>query len=127
MDHLPGEQAALFVLAYHWCKKLHSVLGLGSDTPVRPIPYLHAPPEPTWWRPSEYLPPPSSSHEIVSQVHYAVNAALSHATQEWLIRCEKTLKESIFQGLAALLTTAAPNLLTAMQVPPGHPAVNVSS
>ena len=26
MDHLPGEQASWFVLAYHWCKRLHLVL-----------------------------------------------------------------------------------------------------
>jgi hypothetical protein len=111
IDHLPAEEAELFVLAYHWCSKLHTLLGLGREaTPVRPIPYIHAPPEPTWWSPADYVPPlPPSSHEILTQVHHAFNSALSSAVNEISIVCEKAVKSSVFKAIAAGLqpSTAA--------------------
>lgn len=126
IDHLPGEQAALFTLAYHWCKKLHAVLGLGSEgAPTRPIPYIHAPSAPTWWSPSDYIPPaPPSIHEIVSQVQFAVNSAFSLATQELSTRYEKVLRESVFEAISAL--SAAPGsgwkgALQTLQSDPSHP------
>lgn len=111
LDHLPGEQASSFVLSYHWCRKLHTLLGLGPEsTLVRPIPYLHAPPQPTWWSPSDYIPPhPPSTAEIMAQVHLAINAALSSATNELTMRCEKVLRESVFRAIAASSITAAPS------------------
>lgn len=116
IDHLPGEQASLFVLAYHWCKKLHSLLGLGSESsPVPPIPYIHAPSEPTWWSPSDYTPPhPPSSQEIMMQVHAAINTILPAATQELSRLCEKVLRESIFEAIAASVAVA-PNRQTFVQ------------
>lgn len=109
MDHLPGDEADLFVLAYHWCKKLHTVLGLGNETtPVRPIPYIHAPPEPTWWKPTDYTPPhPPSPDEIMAQVHHAFDSALSSATDQLSILCEKVLRDSVFKAIAASTATAA--------------------
>ena len=103
VDHLPAEEAELFVLAYHWCSKVHTLLGLGREaTPVRPIPYIHAPPEPTWWRPTDYIPPlPPSPHEILTQVHHAFNSALSSAVHEMSILCEKTVRDSVFKAIAA--------------------------
>ena len=111
LDHLPGEQASLFVLSYHWCRKLHTFLGLGPETMrIRPIPYIHAPPEPTWWSPSDYIPPqPPSAHEIMNQVRLAINSALSSATRELAMQCEKVLRESVFRAAAASSVIAAPN------------------
>jgi len=111
LNHLPGEQASLFVLSYHWCQKLHTLLGLGPEiTPVRPIPYIHAPPQPTWWSPSDYIPPhPPSITEIMNQVHVLINTALSSATDQLAMRCEKVLRESVFRAIAACSVTAAPS------------------
>ena len=110
LDHLPGEQAALFVLAYHWCKKLHTFLGLGPEsTPVRPIPYIHAPPQPTWWSPSDYIPPhPPSAHETMSQVNVIVNSALLRTAEELATRCENVIKQTVFQAFGALSAVAGP-------------------
>lgn len=107
LDHLPGEQASSFVLSYHWCRKLHRLLGLGPEsTPVRPIPYIHAPPEPTWWSPSDYIPPqPPSAHEIMNQVQISINSGLSAATDELAIRCERVLRDAIFQVAATTFLT----------------------
>jgi len=123
IDHLPGEQASLFVLAYHWCRKLHTLLGLGSESqPVRPIPYLHAPPEPTWWSPSDYMPPhPPSAHEIMAQVHVAINSALSSATSELSRQCKKVLRESVFQAIAASSAAVASDRLGVAQPLPHTP------
>ena len=119
IDHLPGEQASWFVLAYHWCKRLHTLLGLGPETsPIRPIPYLHAPPEPTWWRPSDYAPQPPSVPEIMTQVHHAINSALSYTTHQLSMNCEKILRESVFQAIGALPTMNVANSLTAQPVQP---------
>ena len=119
LDHLPGEQASWFVLAHHWCKCLHTLLGLGPESsPIRPIPYLHAPPEPTWWRPSDYSPPkPSSAPEIMAQVHHGINSAISYANQELAKRCEKVIAETVFRAIAAVSAKTLINPLTA-QPPP---------
>jgi hypothetical protein len=111
IDHLPGEEAALFVLAYHWCKKFHSLVGLGPEaSPVRPIPYLHAPPEPTWWSPSSYIPPnPPSPHEIMNQVRTCINSVLPFAAHEFKTQCEQILKELFYQTFAASSTLTAPD------------------
>lgn len=104
MDHLPGEQASWFVLAYHWCKMLHTLLGLGPETsPIRPIPHMHTPSGPTWWSPSNYTSPqPPSPPELMTQVHYAINSAMSYATEELSTRCEKILRDTVFQAIAAM-------------------------
>lgn len=119
IDHLPGDQAASFVLAYHWCQKLHAVLGVNEgDPPARPIPYIHSPPSPTWWKPSDYIPPNSpSTQEIISRVHFAVNSALSHATQELSTRCEKILRDSVFEAVAALSARPDSNWMGTLQGP----------
>lgn len=110
IDHLPGEAAASFVLAYHWCKKLHALLGLGPEGErVRSIPIMHAPSEPTWWSPSDYIAPhPPPTAEILSQVHHVVNSAMVQATQQLMAHCEKVLKESVFHSLAALSAKSPP-------------------
>ena len=109
IDHLPGEQAALFVLSHHWCRKLHTFLGLGPETtPIRPLPYLHAPPEPTWWSPSDYIPPqPPSLHEMMRQVQLMINSSLLSAIEELATRCERALREAVFQAAATSSTIAA--------------------
>jgi hypothetical protein len=111
LDHLPGEEASLFVLSHHWCRKLHTLLGLGPETAyVRPIPYIHAPPEPTWWSPSDYIPPhPPSAHEIMNQVRLVVNSSLSSAMQELAPWFEKVLRESVFRAVAASSATTVPS------------------
>lgn len=115
-DHLPGEQAASFVLAYHWCKKLHSLLGLGPQgTKFRPIPYIHAPPEPTWWSPSQYIPTHLPSNEVLSQVHHAVNSSFACVTQQLAVHCEKVIRESVFRAISALHTPTTSNHVTALQ------------
>lgn len=113
LDHLPGEEASLFVLSYHWCQKLHTLFGLGPETvPIRPIPYIHAPREPTWWSPSDYIPPqPPSAHETMNQVRLFINSAISSATDELAMRCERVLRESVFRAAAASSATTATNKL----------------
>lgn len=119
-DHLPGDVATMFPLAHHWCKKLHTVLGVGPEaTPVRPIPYIHAPPEPTWWRPSDYVPPqPPSPHEMMRQVHHMVNSALSSISQQFSITCEKAIRETVLKTLADSFASNPPTLATAAKPPP---------
>ena len=103
MDHLPGEQASLYVLSYHWCRKLHTLLGLGPEkTRVRPIPYIHAPPEPTWWKPTDYIPPQSpSSHEVMDYINLIINTAISSAIERLGTRCGQVLREEVFRAIAA--------------------------
>ena len=123
IDHLPGEEASLFVLAYHWCKKLHKLLGISSESPpTRPIPYIHAPSEPTWWSPSDYTPPPlPSTQEMMAQVHIAINSSLSSATQELSRLCTKVLRESVFQAIAASSVMTALDRQALVQSLPSTP------
>jgi hypothetical protein len=109
IDHMPGEEAAMFVLAHRWCTKLHTLLGLGPEkSPIRPIPFLHAPSEPTWWSPSDYIPPPPpSTHEMMGQVRMFVDSAMASVTDEIAMRCEKIVKDSIFQAFAATVALSA--------------------
>lgn len=108
VDHLPGVQASLFDLSYHWCKKLHSFFSLGPETTSnRPIPYIHAPREPTWWSPSDYIPPQHpSAHEILNLVRIIVNSEMSSATHEISMLCERVVRESVFQAYSASVVTA---------------------
>jgi len=117
LDKLPGAQAALSDLSYDWCKKLHSFLGLGPETtPNRPIPYIHAPREPTWWSPSDYIPPQHpSAHEIMNFVRNAINSEMSSATHELSMVCGRVLRESVFQAFSASMVTAASSGLLGMQ------------
>lgn len=123
MDNLPGEQASCFVLSYHWCRKLHTLLGLGPEVSrVRPIPFLHAPPEPTWWSPSDYIPPhPVSLKENMSQMRLLLNSALSGVTDEVVKRCGTVIRETIFQAIAASSSVMAPHQLPITQPPPPIP------
>ena len=123
MDDLPGEQAAGFVLSHTWCRKLHTLLGLGPEGfPVQPIPFLHAPPEPTWWSPTDYIPAhPPSLQENVVQMRLIMSSALSSVTDELAKRCEKILSESVFRAYAASSATMAPNPLSTSQAPPPSP------
>ena len=43
----PPQQTGILVCSCPSCKHLYTLLGLGPKS--LPIPYLHAPPEPTWW------------------------------------------------------------------------------
>jgi len=112
IDDLPGDQASCFVLSYHWCRKLHTLLGLGPEGPtVRPIPYLHAPPEPTWWSPTDYIPPhPPSFQEHMAQMRLVVDSALSNAVDDFTERCENVLRESVFR-VAAASSIMAPDMV----------------
>jgi hypothetical protein len=103
LDHLPGEQAALFVLSYHWCRKLHTVLGLGPESVfIPPIPYIHAPSAPTWWSPANYIPPhPTSSQELLSQFRLLMNTQFSSVAHELSTRCETILREFVSQASVA--------------------------
>ena len=109
MDDLPGEQASLFGLSYDWCKKLHTFLGLGPETvPIRPIPYIHAPREPTWWRPSDYTPPQyPSAHEIINLIQIQINSGLLSATHELSMQCQTVIRESVFQAFSTSTVMAA--------------------
>jgi hypothetical protein len=111
LDHLPGQQASSFVLSYHWCRKLHTLLGLGPEkSPVRPIPYLHAPPEPTWWKPTDYIPPqPPSAHEVLNNVNLVIGSAISSATEKLTAHCEQVLREAVFRAFATSSVAVSSN------------------
>lgn len=108
VDALVGVDADRFALSHHWCRTLHSFFGLGPEgLSVRPIPFLHAPPQPTWWSPTDYIPPqPPSYQETMAQMRLMVNSALSDATDEIGARCEKVLKECYFRAAASSITLA---------------------
>jgi hypothetical protein len=95
-------------LAYHWCKRLHSVLGVGPDPPTPPIPYLHAPSDPTWWSPSQYIPSPVSIDNIISNLHCHVSTTLAGATDRLAESCQKSLREATFEAVAAVWSTGGP-------------------
>lgn len=116
--HLPGEEETLFALAYDWCKRFHSVIGLGPEVPpVRPIPHFLAPSERGWPHAPGSLPSQPPTQEIMVQVHHAISSALSFAVQELSMRHEKTIKESIFRAIAALSAGGFPNLPVAVRPP----------
>lgn len=105
IDHLPGEEAAAFTLAYHWCQRVHSLLGLGpEDPPVRPLPHLYASSQLALLS-GHTAPCSPSSGEIMRQVHHALNSGFSYAMQELATRCEKAIKESVFQAIAHSLAS----------------------
>ena len=56
------------------------------------------------------------------QVHHAINSAISYATHELSTRCEKILRDSVFQAISALQTRSTTDLppltLAALPVPP---------
>jgi hypothetical protein len=100
IDHLPGEEAVMFTSTYHWCQRVHSLLGLGQeDPPIRPLPHLFAPFQQV--SPSGHAVPhfPSSDH---------INSGFSFATQELANHCEKVLKELILQVVGPLIGSSGP-------------------
>jgi hypothetical protein len=117
MDHLPGEEASSFVLSYHWCRRLHNVLGVGPNPPTPPIPYLHAPPDPTWWSPSQYIPQPLSPENVINSLHRHITTSLAAATDQLSKTCKKALREAAFEAISALSSASSPSL-------PTHPSVN---
>jgi len=116
MDHLPGEEASSFVLAHHWCRRLHSVLGVGPDPPSPPIPYLHAPAAPTWWNPTDYIPQPVCPENVINNFHRHISTSLAAATDQLSRSCKKTLREAAFEAIAALSSTSAISLSTRSSV-----------
>lgn len=108
IDSLPGEEAALFVLSHHWCRRFHTVLGLGPEnTLIRPIPYIHAPCEPTWWSPSDYVAPQQPSpNETMNQLRFLIDSSVSSAFEKLVSRCDKTVRDSVFKAAAAFSTSA---------------------
>lgn len=135
IDHLPGEEAAMFTLTYHWCQRVHSLLGLGQeDPPTRPLPHLFAPFQQVSLS-GHAAPHSPSSDDIMRQVHHALNSGFSFATQELAKHCEKVLKESILQVVGPVLAsigssgsaTAGPSSF-ARDYPPAPPtAVSLQS
>ena len=117
-DHLPGREAASFVLAADWCRRLHKVLGVGPDPPSAPIPIIHAPADPTWWKPSEYIPSNSDPEDIVNSLHCRVTTTLTAAVGEVSRNCQNTLREATFESMATLWSGNGLPL-------PGHPPANV--
>lgn len=111
VNGLPGVEETLFGLSHHWCSKVHDLLGFGPEgTSFRPIPILHAPSEPTWWRPSDYIPPsPSSPAEIMSQLRTMVNSVISGAFSGFAKQCESSITEQVFRAVAAASIGVAPN------------------
>jgi len=105
MDHLPGEEASSFVLSYHWCARLHNVLGVGPNPPTPPIPYLHAPAEPTWWSPSQYIPQPFSPENAINNLHRHISTTLASATDQLSRTCQKTLRQATFEAFTAFSST----------------------
>ena len=102
LDHLPGEEALSFGLSYHWCNRLHRVLGVGSDAPTPPIPYLHMPSEPTWWSPSDYIPQPTTPENVVNSIHRHITTSLAAATEKLSRVCRQVLREATFEALASM-------------------------
>jgi hypothetical protein len=102
LDHLPGEEALSFGLSYHWCNRLHRVLGVGPEPPTPPIPYLHMPSEPTWWSPSHYIPPPTTPENVVNNIHRHITTTLVAATDKLSGVCEQVLREATFEAFALL-------------------------
>ncbi|KAF9777220.1 hypothetical protein BJ322DRAFT_1025880, partial [Thelephora terrestris] len=112
IDHLPGQEAALYSLAHEWCRKLHTVLGLGPEpSPVRPIPYFLYSPERAFWQGPSSLPPQlPSSKEIMREVHHAISSGLSFAVEEFSVKYEKMIRDTVFEAVAALSAIGVPNL-----------------
>lgn len=112
IDHLPGQEAALYSLAHEWCRKLHTVLGLGPEpSPVRPIPYFLYSPERAFWQGPSSLPPQlPSSKEMMREVHHAISSGLSFAVEEFSVKYEKMIKDTVFEAVAALSAIGVPNL-----------------
>jgi hypothetical protein len=102
LDHLPGEEALSFGLSYHWCNRLHRVLGVGPDAPTPPIPYIHTPSEPTWWSPSEYIPQPTIPENVVNNIHRHITTSLIAATEKLTRVCQQVLREATFEAFALL-------------------------
>jgi hypothetical protein len=111
IDHLPGQEAALYNLAHDWCKRFHTVLGLGPETSrVRPIPYNLLSPERLPCQGTSVLPPqPLSTQEIMRQVHHAISSGLSFSVQEFSTRYEKMIRDCVFEAVAALSAKGIPN------------------
>lgn len=102
LDHLPGEEALSFGLSYHWCNRLHRVLGVGPDPPTPPIPYIHMPSEPTWWSPSEYIPQPTTPENVINNIHRHITTSLVSATEKLTRVCQQVLREATFEAFASL-------------------------
>ena len=121
IDHLPGKEAAAFGLAYHWCGLLHKVLGVGPDAPCPPIPFLHAPSQPTWWSPSEYIPSAASLDTVISNMHCHITTSLAAATEDLSRSCQKILREAVYEAVATVWSTGG---FTLPSQPPtnGRPA-----
>lgn len=117
LDHLPGQEASAFVLAYHWCNRLHNVLGVGPHPPTPPIPYLHAPSDPTWWSPSQYIPPPLSPENMVHNLHSLIRTTLAAATDQLARTCQRALRDATFEAMAALSSTGG---FSIPSQPPGN-------
>ena len=107
-DDLPGFEALCFVLSYHWCNRLHRVLGVGPDPPSPPIPYLHAPSEPTWWSPSQFIPQPVVPENLINNMHHHITTTLLGAVDKVSVVCQQSLREAMFEGLALLSSTHPP-------------------
>lgn len=114
IDHLPGEEAAAFVLAQHWCRRLHNVLGVGPDPPTAPIPYLHAPSDPTWWSPTQYIPQPFSPENAMSDLYRLIKTHLMSTVHHLTATCEKTLRDATFEAIAAMLSASGFSLSEVM-------------
>lgn len=112
MDHLPGDEAASFVLAYHWCTRLHNVLSIGPDPPTPPIPYLHLPPSPMWWCPDQHIPQPICPENLLNNIHCHISTVLATATDQLARSCQNTLRDAIFGVLAAVSPTGTLSLPT---------------
>jgi hypothetical protein len=100
IGHLNGILAQSFNLAEDWCRRLHKILGVGPDPPSPPIPIVHAPSEPTWWSPSEFIPSNSNLDNIVSNLHSNFTTTVVGSLAGISRTCEKTFRESAFEAVA---------------------------
>ena len=110
LDALPGQEALAFSLSYDWCRRLHCVLGVGPDPPTPPIPHIHMPSEPTWWSPSQYIPQPTTSENVINDVHHHITTSILAATDKLSRSCRRDLREAVFECFALLPSNDAPRL-----------------
>lgn len=120
IDFLPGREAAMYTVAYGWCKGVHSLLGLGPEGPTCPRPHFLTSDEPTQQKPPSgcTLSHPPSSHEILAQIHHAIDSGFSHAIQLIADHCEKFLTEAAFRGMAHIPASTSFSRPVATVLPP---------
>ena len=122
-ENLPGEQPAGLIPSYTRFQKLHTLLGLGSESPPGPpASFLRPALERTCWKVVGGAPlHPPSVQENADQLRLAMDSALSSVTDELTKGCEQTLSEPVLRTYKTSSVVVAPNPLSASQASPPTP------